>query len=272
MKFFVPAIIALSTALAHADHGRDFLLLQDPYVPEMGSGFIYSNLSWKSDDGPDETSFALGFGTGIAPRTGLSLETVISEEGNGWDYSSITPTIQVDLTPKDSPVKFGILLGRDFALSSHHSGGHTHTIATVAPGIDLGPDYIPPSGASHTHGASTGGHIGIHQHGVDAWHARFITESSLGKDTRLLTNFIAFFPDEGNAALGYGIGIRHSFNHDFGIGLELSGDLSTHRYHEAVFGVYYSPVHSMTLKFGIGQGLNSFSSDLSLRTGLVWRF
>ncbi len=272
MKFPIIALL-LSASAALADHGRDFLLLQDPYVPDFGKGFTYSNVSWKSNAGPDETSFSLGAGTGVAPRTGFSFEAVLADEGAGWNYSSITPTLQFDLTPKDFPVKMGVVLGRDFALSSGHSGGLAHaTIPPPDPGIDLGPDYIPPSTTPHSHGGGGSGHIGVHQHGVDAWHALMIAEFALSENTRILTNFIAFFPDDSNAALGYGIGIRHSFNHDFAIGAEVSGDLSTHRYQEAVLGVYYSPIHSMTLKFGIGHGLNSFSSDLSLRTGLVWRF
>jgi hypothetical protein len=56
------------------------------------------------------------------------------------------------------------------------------------------------------------------------------------------------------------------------VGLEAIGDLDAHASHEAIAGIFYSPLHDVTARFGLGTGFGPGSVDLSLHGGLTWRF
>ncbi len=113
---------------------------------------------------------------------------------------------------------------------------------------------------------------GIHRHGENHFFARLIVEADLTPSDKFIFNLIHVSPENGRPAWGYAAGLRHSFNHDWAVGLEAIGDFGDANEHEAVLGAYWSPTHHLTLKLGAGTGLTEESSDFSLRTGLVWRF
>jgi hypothetical protein len=115
-------------------------------------------------------------------------------------------------------------------------------------------------------------HEGIHRHGENVWENRLILEADLTSRDVLLLNLIHILPEDGKSTWGYAAGIRHSFSHHWAVGVEAVGDFDDDKEHEIVAGTYFSPVHSLTVKCGIGFGLTDSSPDLSLRTGLVWRF
>jgi hypothetical protein len=107
---------------------------------------------------------------------------------------------------------------------------------------------------------------------VDAFFARLVMETDLSENTKLAVNVISVIPDGASAEWGYAIGLRHAFSHEFAIGLEALGDFSHDGYHEAAAAAYYSPNHHVTLKFGLGAGLNDESPDLTVHTGVLFRF
>lgn len=263
---------------ARAHHGRDFLLLQDALLPSPGEWIAFANAGFASEAGPDEASLEAGFTVGLVPRLALTATVGYGDYGHGsWDWSSATPMLHLDLTPggRSLPFRMALVAGREFSLAGDHSHLHVHeeNPGIWDPGFDPGPDWSPPPvGVIHDHGGGGHSHAGIHQHGIDAWHARLIAEMNLGEKTRLVGNLIALFPDDGNAALGYALGLRHEVSHGFAAGLEATGDFSRHRHHEALAAVYLTPMHALTVKLGAGTGIGSRGPDYSLRAGLVWRF
>jgi hypothetical protein len=269
-RFLLVSALLITPLLA--DHGRDFILLQDATVPVLGDWITFTNFNFASQSEPDETGAEIGITTGILPRTSLTASFQYADlDGRGWAWSAAGPALQFDLTPAGSPVMMGVLVGRDFALDegeSHDHGSHEHS-------EPMHGEEPHDHDDEHEHDeAEAGGHEhpGIHQHGIDAFHARFVMEGTLPCGTRVVGNLIGLMPDDGDAALGYALGIRRQLSHQLGFGLEVTGDFSAHDYQEAAVGMYYSPIHPVTLKLGLGTGLNSSSPDLTVRTGAVWKF
>ena len=115
-------------------------------------------------------------------------------------------------------------------------------------------------------------HTGIHRHGENGFQARLIVETDLTASDKLLFNLIHLTPESGKPAWGYAAGLRHSFNHEWAVGVEAIGDFGDANEHEMVLGGYFSPNHHATFKLGVGFGLTDVSPDFSLRTGFVIRF
>jgi len=271
------ALVAAGAALSafavsvQAHHGRDFLLIQDYAVPPPLSGIVYGNFEVDTMDGPDEWSIEPGGMIGLGRGLALGTSFHFTDEGGGWEYSSISPQVQFQLTPQGSanPVKFAVLAGYQFVRGGEEEA-HDHGPPVCGP--EYGPDSPPcdeMATAEHTHSHS---HSGIHQHGVDAFFARLIMETDLTASDKLVVNLINVTPDGGDSSWGYAAGWRHSFNHDLAAGIETIGDFNRHGYHEAVLAGYYSPTHSCTLKIGAGAGLADESPDFNFRTGVLWRF
>jgi hypothetical protein len=185
-----------------------------------------------------------------------------------------------------------------------HSGSSGHVGARVGCGPEYGPDAPPCDEANdeqphdhstHDHGTpSTNGkttklvkkpkkeapntqtashkHRGGHRHGETAFHARLILEADLTTADKLVFNLIHMSPKEGKPAWGYAAGFRHRFHHDFALGVEATGDFDEQGEHLIVGGAYFSPLHHLTLKFGLGFGLTEQSPDTSILTSAVWKF
>lgn len=276
MRLFLFFLALLATA--RADHGRDFLLLQDYEVPQPWSGHAFLGLDWTEDVGLEEWGVETGLSLGIAPRLSFGLTTHSAEREDGWGLASLTPAIHIQLTPPGGsfPVKAGLWAGYAFALEeSSHLAEHSHAEQTVC-GSEFGPDAPPcddPSILPHEHGDATHDHSdGIHLHDQNAFQARLILETDLTAQDKLLANFILVAPEEGKARWGYGLGYRHSFHHDFALGMEFQGDFDRHGRHEALLGAYYSPLHTLLVKLGGGCVLTSGAIHPTLRLGAVWRF
>ena len=265
MKHSIPLTLALIFAAtsASAHHGRDFLLVQDYLVPAPSTGILFGNFEFSSQNGPDEWSLEPGFMYGVAPRLALGLTADFADEGEGWIYRSISPQLQFQLTDAGAnmPIRFSVVAGYQFA-----NGGASDEALLAEAGVGVrheGHDVVAP--ALHGHG-------GIHQHDSDAFFGRLIIETDLTQNDKLVANLICVSPDDSEAAFGYAAGWRHSFNHDFALGIEANGDFDNDGYHEIVGAAYISPVHGLTLKFGIGAGLTDESPDFTLRGGATWRF
>ena len=101
--------------------------------------------------------------------------------------------------------------------------------------------------------------------------SRLIIEGDFGA-TKAIFNLISVARSSGGASWGYAAGVRHKVLEQLAFGVEAIGDFDSHGWHELVGGVYYEPVHSLTLKLGAGFGLTEETPDFTLRTGFVWRF
>ena len=267
-RFLLISSLLASHATAH--HGRDFLLVLDANVPSAGDWVSYSQFDFSSGDGPDESTVEIGASTGLFPHTSLNTTLAYADlDGRSWTWSAASASLQFDLTPADSPIMIGFLAGRDFALdrdadTAHED--HEEEAHHSEEGGEHGED-------SHDHGEATHHeHTGLHQHGIDACHARFIVEAALPGGARLIGNLIGLFPDHGDTATGYALGFRQPVNAHLSLGAEITGGFPFDDYQEAALGIYYTPDHALSMKLGIGAGLNSRSPDFTVHTGVVWKF
>ena len=155
------------------------------------------------------------------------------------------------------------------ASHSHSSNDkHDHTDGTHSHTND-------EEDSGHDHGKGNGHHDHegtIHVHGQDAFIGRFIMETDLGDNDKLVVNLINVLPDDGTAAWGYAAGLRHTLTHAVSVSVEAMGDFSADGYHEISLGAFVIPNHHVTLRAGAGMGLTPASPDWSIRGGVVWRF
>ncbi len=270
MRSILPALFLLPAAAVtlRAHHGRDFLLAQDYFVPAPLTGILYGNFEFASQDGPDEWTFEPGLQVGLAPRLSLGLTADFGNEGDGWDYGSLSPQLQFQLTDPGMkvPIRFAVLAGYQFADDDGGPPEETATASRISPRHDgHGHGGEEPDPAAHTHS-------GIHQHGSDGFFGRLIMETDLTNRDKVVANLICVSPDDNETAFGYAAGWRHSFSHDFALGLEAIGDFDNDGWHELVAAGYFSPVEGLAIKLGIGAGLTDESPDFTLRGGVVWRF
>ena len=238
-------------------------------MPAPFSGIVFGNFELAAQEGPDEWSFEPGIQYGLGAGFALGLAAQFSDDGEGWDYSSLSPQVQWSLNPGASgPFRFSLLAGYQFGEGVGHD--HEETEPESPCGPEYGPDApscdeVSSHGHEHTHG-------GIHQHGEDTFFARFIVEADLNDRTKLDFNLINVIPSGGDSAWGYAAGLRYSFSHEFAVGLEAQGDFDRHGYQEIAAAAYLSPTHALTFKLGAGAGLSSESPDFTVHAGAVFRF
>ena len=125
------------TSLAHADHGLDFMRLQDTSVPKPGHGVFYGNFTWDRESSSDtfETEPALYFG--LTERIGFGMITAFGDEGSGWKYTSVTPYALMNLLPTDSKV-FRVALWAGYQFADEGSAGNLQSMAYDSSGQSLG--------------------------------------------------------------------------------------------------------------------------------------
>lgn len=261
---------------AHADHGKDFIVVQDYYLPVPGAGHVLSNFEWENYTDRDEFGLSSGIAFGVVPRVALGVDVHFRDESDGWDYNSVAPAAQFQITPPDLkfPIKVSLSVGYQFVNSSvtdsahEEAGGH---------GEESG------HGEEHGHAdehreaeehADESGHAhdsAVHNHSSNAVKSRLIIESDFGA-TKVIFNLISLLTEDGEAGWGYAAGVRHHVSDTIALGVESLGDFETDGWHELIGGVYFQPIHALTLKLGAGFGLTDATPDFTLRTGVVWRF
>lgn len=280
----------LCQSAALGDHGKDFALLDDYYLPDVLGGTLIGNLDWASLEGDDELAFEQGFLLGVAPRLAAGLTFRFTDNGDGsWDYDSITPSLQCQLTSpqSDFPIRLALSVSYTFAEDrdghSHDDDGHSHAggAGDIPCGPAYGPDALPCDHplvlaglGDHSHGedAHYHAHDGIHRHGENAFRARLIAQADLNAHLLMVANLIAVLPEDGGPAWGYGIGIRHAFNHDYAVGVEATGDFANDGEHTILAGFYYTATHALTFKLAAGARLTDDESSPTLVGGYTWRF
>ncbi len=265
------AVVSLSAfvpATLNAHHGQDFLLLEDWHLPAPGGGHVMTNFEWERRSDHDEFSLAPSLMFGVVRRVALSLDADFRDESEGWAYRSIMPAAHFQLTgaESDSPFKIALSVGylfADSAAAEDHEDQPAHGDGHGGGHEDLG--HANSEGHVQSHVNS------IHNHDSDALTSRLIIEGEFGA-TKALFNLISVVRDGGDASWGYAAGVRHKLREQLAVGVEALGDFQSDGWHEVVGGIFYEPVHSLTLKLGAGVGLTDATPDFTLRTGFVWRF
>jgi hypothetical protein len=270
---FATLLLLLTTSL-HAHHGRDFILIQDSAIPGYLSGVTIAGFEWTSDGDTNEFSTEPGFFIGLAPALAFGMSAGFSDEGDGWNYTGITPQFVLSILPPTGPMNFraGLWSGYEFAEASDHadsgSDGHVHNPGT-------GPDAGPPSVHDHSSGGHDhGSHGGIHRHGESGWYNRLILEADLTHHTRVILNLIGFVSGTGGKpGFGYAAGIRHEFSHDLSLGIETIGDFEERQSsHQVLFTTMIGLPKHFSLRLGIGAGLTPSSPDFTMHSSVLWRF
>ena len=265
-------LVSLFAATARAHHGRDFILIQDGRIPSALSGVIVSDFEWTRDGDDDEFTLESGFFTGLTPILGAGISGSFVNEGNNWKYEGVTPQFSLTLLPPWGPMNFriGLWEGYEFAEERAESGLTTHY---HNPGS--GPDAGTGGGGGHVH--SHGGshsHGGIHRHGESGLYSRLVLEADVTEDTHAVFNLINFVSGSGSGpGFGYGCGLRHEFNHDFAMGLEMLGDFrSQGSSHQILLTTMFGLPKHVSLRFGVGGGLTKASPDFTMHSSILWRF
>jgi hypothetical protein len=260
------------TTFAH--HGRDFILIQDSTIPAQYSGVAIAGYEWTSDGDTNEFSTEPGFFVGLAPALAFGLSAGFSDEGDGWNYTGVTPQFVLSILPPTGPLNFraGLWMGYEFAEAtddSHASSdGHVHNPGT-------GPDAGPPVVHDHSSGGHDhGSHGGIHRHGESGWYNRVILEADITHHTRVILNLISFVSGTGGGpGFGYAAGIRHEFSHDLSLGIETLGDFEERQSsHQVLFTTMIGLPNHFSLRLGVGGGLTRAAPDFTLHSSVLWRF
>jgi hypothetical protein len=266
--FLFASAITITTASAH--HGQDFILLEDYHLPSVGSGHLLTNFEWEKGSDGSEFGFSPSLMFGVLPRVALSVETDFRDEvADGWQYSSVTPMAHFQLSPPDSksPIRFGLSAGYQF-------GNADPEVADEHAAHDHADEHADEHGEEHAdehdHAAHSHGGGSVHAHGVDAFVGRFVVEGDFG-DTKVVFNLLSVV-DDNDANWGYAAGVRHKVASIVALGVEALGDFKSDGWHEIVAGAYVEPIHSLTLKVGVGFGLTEATPDFTLRTGFIYRF
>jgi len=290
----LPTILVLLSQVAHAHHGQDFFVNLDARVPAFGAITTFASSSYLRDaTGAEETSLEPGFliGTGLGTAVGLTAEWSNSD-ASAFDYSGATPLFQWSMAIPNAPLRFGFAASYHISdssslVSSAAAGGHTHGRASTSSTANsaessasfnpdapaFNPDAPPTGSTGHNHSAhSHGGHGGIHRHGEDFLATRLIIEWQVSESTRAVANMIVVSGGWSDTAFGYSLGLRHDFSEKWALGLEAIGDLNSNGEHEVVGGAWFNPRHDLNLRLGLGTGIGQGSPELSLYSGLTWRF
>lgn len=263
--------LAASSTLALADHGRDFLIVEDTHVPAPGNGQALLNFEWERTSGENEFGLEPGFTFGVLPQLAIGVQASFRDEADeGWDYSAVRPNLHFVLTPDSWKLPFRASISAAYQFASGD--------ADAAESDDHHEEAHDDHGHEHEHEhaveADTHSHAvsGVHNHTDDLFTFRLNLETNLTDSTRLAGNLIGVFPDGSSATWGYAAGIRQTLTEQVGVGIEALGDFESDGWQELSGAIYLEPVSNFLVKIGAGFGLNDSSPDFILRAGLNWKF
>lgn len=272
----------------HAHHGRDFILLQDSAIPAQFSGVFTTGYQWTRDGSNDSFSTEPSFYLGLTSSLAFGLSAGFSDDGDGWNYTGVTPQIVWSILGPTGPrnVRIGLWAGYEFAESTDSTTG-IQTTAQNGGTPGSGPDArsfstLTDPGKSPFHSGHTAvsgnqddrGPRGIHRHGESGLYTRIIVEADITEKTRAIANLISFVPVEGGqVGFGYAAGMRHEVNHDLSFGIEALGEfLSYGSSHEVMLTTMIGLPRHLAFRLGVGGGLTRSSPDFTLSTSILWRF
>ena len=238
------------------------LQLTDPHADgriKVGLSFGYQ---FAEDLSYDETTTSFEDIVIRTPKTESQVVVAAPEvEPPGGGEPDCNPLLDLDCvpatggrTPKHSGSHPPVVTGTETTTVT--SGGETETVRVAT---------------TTTTRKGVSSHKGIHDHDSRQWFGRLIVETELG-ETKLTANLISTYPDDDRAYWGYGVGARRPIVGKLAGALEMIGDFSAEGEHEVIGSLYYGIGDHATARLGVGLGLTDESPDLSLRSGLVWRF
>jgi hypothetical protein len=105
---------------ARAHHGRDFLVLQDFYLPEMFNGVLIGGFETTKTGSEFEFGLEPQLIFGVFPRAALGVSLSFDDPmGSPWGYESVMPGFYYQITPPDSdfPIRVGFSARYQFARS-----------------------------------------------------------------------------------------------------------------------------------------------------------
>ena len=88
----------------------------------------------------------------------------------------------------------------------------------------------------------------------------------------MVGNLIGVAPEGDQVLWWYGIGVQQPVTGRFGASLEAIGDFDAGGEHEVIGSVTWEAGRGAMVRLGVGGGLTAASPDVTLRTGLLWRF
>jgi len=121
-------VCILTGGAAQAHHGRDFLVLQDFYLPEMLSGVLIGSFEMTKTGSDLDYGLEPKFLFGIFPGAALGVSIgFVDESGADWAYEDVMPTFNYQITPRDSdfPIRIAFSGGYQFARAVE-STPHSH--------------------------------------------------------------------------------------------------------------------------------------------------
>ena len=107
--------LAAAPATVRAHHGQEFLVAQDASVPSLWSGTLFGNIEWSKDGSQDGWETESGFLVGVAPRIAAGAAVGFADGSGRWDYESVAPFVQIQLTPPQWHVRVAVIAGYHFA-------------------------------------------------------------------------------------------------------------------------------------------------------------
>lgn len=134
IRRFLPLLAAAAAVLiigrqpAAAHHGRDFLLVQDYYLPGLLDGVLVNNFEATRTDTDFEYGLEPEILIGILPRVAVGVSVgFVDQPGAGWTYDSVMPSVHIQITPPDSdfPIRLAVSAAYEFA-SGDGAAGHLH--------------------------------------------------------------------------------------------------------------------------------------------------
>jgi hypothetical protein len=113
-------MLALTPASAFAHHGQDFLLVESPGVPHLGSVHLLVNASSAlNGKNEEQASFEPALLVGIAPRVSIELHGHLEKlRGQDWNYEAIAPAVHLQLTDPSKHDEWQVGIGVEYEFAA----------------------------------------------------------------------------------------------------------------------------------------------------------